>query len=99
MENHPDVTDRSYISKEDYLKSRESWRKAYKVMSKHIRELKIATAMMAKGGYSAACRVQSIRALMSNQAYYMMLDLENLKKDANFSVLFRRFVETTNFKA
>ena len=48
--------------------------------------MKRLTIEASSGGYSAARRLQSARALMSNDAYGKMVYLENLKDRARFSV-------------
>ncbi len=84
------------ISKEEYLAERSEWRKDYLRMSADIRLLKQLSKEAASGGFEAANRLQSMRARMSNDAYDMMIDLEDLKDRSRFSVAFERYLETTN---
>jgi hypothetical protein len=66
-------------------------------LSADIHALKQATKAFAKGGYTAAQRLQSVRARMSNSAFDMMMDLEELKDQSRLSVAFQRFLDTSNF--
>ena len=84
------------ISRDVYLENRKRWRELYMKLSKNIRALKIATKLAAKGGYTAAAALQSLRAHGSNEAFDMMLDLEELKKMSRVSVAFMRWMEGAN---
>jgi len=87
-----------FISKEEYLHERKQWTKDYLRMSADISALKKATKAFAKGGYSAAQNLQSVRARMSNDAFDMMCYLDELKDQSRLSVAFQRFLETTNYQ-
>lgn len=85
------------LSKEDYLNSRRDWKEEYRDISSDIHALKVAQKEAAKGGWSAANRLQSLRARMSNEAHQMMDELEVLKENSRLSVAFERFMDKQNF--
>lgn len=85
-----------FLSRDEYLSERRAWKKHYVKLGHNIHDLKAATKRAAKGGYSDAQTLQSLRMHLSNHAYDMMIDLEDLKENSRLSVAFQRFLETTN---
>ncbi len=83
------------VSRTDYLEFRQDWKKNYLRVAKEIRALKIATKLASKGGYSAASTLQSLRALNSNYAAFLMDDLEFMKEKSRISVAFMRWLDAT----
>lgn len=84
------------MTKEAYLNARKDWKEEYADISLNIHVLKKAQKEAAKGGYSAAARVMSLRARMSNEAHSMMDELEILKTNSRLSVKFDRFMASQN---
>lgn len=82
-----------FITREEYLDARKAWKKEYLRKSNHIHVLKKLSKAAAKGGYTAASAYQSMRAVMSNEAFEMMLDLEDLKDLSRRSVEALRLAE------
>ncbi len=85
-----------FLTRDEYLDLRRRWKHVYMKVSKDIHDLKIATKLAAKGGYEAANNLQSLRMRMSNYAYDMMIDLDDLKEQSRFSVAVQRVLEETN---
>jgi hypothetical protein len=79
-------TNPEFITKEDYLSKRAFWKRDYMNLATHITMMKRLTVEASSGGYSAARRLQSARALMSNDAHGKMVYLNDLKDRARFSV-------------
>lgn len=85
-----------FLTRDEYLDLRLRWKKIYLRVSKDIHALKVATKMAAKGGYEAANNLQSLRMRMSNHAYDLMLNLDDLKEASRFSVAVQRVLDNTN---
>lgn len=86
-----------FLTRTEYLRARNRWKKDYLEISHKIRALKAATKLMAKSGYSTYCHVQSVRALLSNEACNMMDELTCLKHIAKTSVSYANYLETSNY--
>lgn len=84
------------VSRDEYLTFRQEWKPTYLRLAKEIRALKIATRLAAKGGYTAARTLQSMRALNSNYATFLMEELEFMKEKSRMSVAFLRWLEATS---
>jgi len=84
------------VSRIDYLEFRQDWKKRYLRLAEEIRALKTATKLASKGGYAAANTLQSLRALSSNYAVFMMDDLDFMKEKSRISVAFMKWLDATS---
>jgi hypothetical protein len=88
-----DMQNMQFISREDYLIRRNKWKLDYINLSSNIKTLKGLRADAARGGYSAACRLQSACAKMGSDATVKLVELHDLKDVARFSVKQQRDAE------